>query len=247
MTTRGRTALFLAGAGGLGALLLWGLAGLPDFGHYAGPYGDILVRVAKPQRNIANVVTGVVFDWRGFDTMGEELILFGAVVGVAMLLRETREHDVADVVDAVRSDAVRAAGLVAVPVTFVLALSVIAHGHLTPGGGFQGGVVASAAFALVFLSAEYRAYHRIGGTALWDSVEGTGAGAFVGLGLLALALGLAFLENFLPLGTWNTLLSTGSIPLLNWASGVAVAAGFVLVYGEFLQETMAVRHGKAKP
>lgn len=247
MTPRARRALFLTGAAGLGALLLWGLAGLPDFGRYAGPYGDVLVGVAKPQRNIANVVTGVVFDWRGFDTMGEELILFAAVVAVAMLLRETREHDVAGVVDAVRSDAVRAAGLVAVPVTFVLALSVIAHGHLTPGGGFQGGAVASAAFALVFLSAEYRAYHRVGGTALWETVEGAGAGSFVGFGLLSLALGLAFLENFLPLGTWRTLLSTGSIPLLNWTAGVAVAAGFVLVYAEFLEETMAVRHGKAKP
>jgi multicomponent Na+:H+ antiporter subunit B len=246
MTPRARSAVFLAGAGGLGALLLWGLAGLPDFGHYAGPYGDVLVRVARPERNIPNVVTGVVFDWRGFDTMGEELILFAAVVGVAMILRETREHDVADVVDAVRSDAVRAAGLVAVPVTFVLALSVIAHGHLTPGGGFQGGVVASGAFVLVFLSAEYRAYHGIGRTVIWDAVEGAGAGGFVGLGLLSLALGLAFLESFLPLGTWNTLLSTGSIPLVNWASGVAVAAGFVLVYGEFLEETMAVRHGKVE-
>ena len=246
MRARVRTALFLVGAGGLGALLLWGLAGLPDFGHYVGPYGDILVMTAKPERTIPNVVTGVVFDWRGFDTMGEELILFAAVVGVAMLLRETREHDVADVVDAVRSDAVRAAGLVGVPVTFVLSLSVIAHGQLTPGGGFQGGVVASSAFLLVFLSAEYRAYHRIGRAAAWETVEGAGAGTFAGLGLLSLALGLAFLENFLPRGTWNTLLSTGSIPLVNWAAGVAVAAGFVLVYAEFLQETMAVRHGKVR-
>jgi multicomponent Na+:H+ antiporter subunit B len=246
MTHRARIALFLAGAGGLGALLLWGLAGLPDFGRYAGPYGDILVRVARPERNIPNVVTGVVFDWRGFDTINEELILFGAVVGVALLLRETREHDVADVVDPVRSDAVRAFGGLAAITTFVLALDVIAHGSLTPGGGFQGGVVLSAAVALVFVTCEYRAYGTLGRAKPWESVEGFGAGGFVGLGLLSLALGKAFLENFLPLGTWNTLTSTGSIPLVNWASGIAVGAGFVLVFGEFLQEAMAERHGKVR-
>jgi multicomponent Na+:H+ antiporter subunit B len=244
VTRSARLGLFFAGAAGLGALLLWGLAGLPDFGHYAGPYGDILVRLAKPQRHVANVVAATVFDYRGFDTLGEELILFSAVTGTAMLLRETREADVADVVDATRSDALRAGGLVLVPVVFVLALQVVAHGYLTPGGGFQGGVVLAAAFLLVFLSAEYRAYHRVGRVVAWESLEGVGAGAFVGLGMLALALGLAFLENFLPLGMFGRLTSSGSIPLVNAASGLAVGAGFVLVYGEYLQEAMALRHGK---
>ena len=245
MTARLRLVLFLAGAAGVAALLVWGLAGLPDFGHYAGPYGDILVKVAKPQRNVANVVTGIVFDYRGFDTLGEELILLGAVVGTSLLLRETREHDVGDVVDPVTSDAVRALTLVTVPAAFVLALYVIAHGHLTPGGGFQGGVVASAAFACAFLGAEYRAFHVLGHAKPWDAVEGVGAAGFVALGLLSLALGLAFLENFLPLGTYGRLTSAGSIPVVNGAASLAVAGGFVLIYGEFLQESMALRHGKA--
>jgi len=244
VTARLRLGLFLLGGSGLFALLLWGLAGLPDFGHYLGPYGDILVHVAKPQRNIPNVVTAVVFDYRGFDTMGEELILLGAVAGTAVLLRETREGQVDEVVDGVRSDAVRALSLVAVPSVFVLALFVIAHGSLTPGGGFQGGVVLSSATLLLFLGADYRGYHSFGRATPWESVEGIGAAGFVGLGLLSLALGLAFLENFLPLGTYNTLLSTGSIPLVNWSASFSVSAGFVLVYGEFLVEVMAIRHGK---
>ena len=55
MTARFRLGLFLLGGSGLFALLLWGLAGLPDFGHYVGPYGDILVQVAKPQRRMKPV------------------------------------------------------------------------------------------------------------------------------------------------------------------------------------------------
>jgi multicomponent Na+:H+ antiporter subunit B len=246
VSSRARTALFLVGAAGLSALLAWGVAGLPDFGHYVGPYGDILVEVAKPQRNIPNVVTGIVFDYRGFDTMAEELILLGAVVGTSMLLRTTREHDVSGIVDPVASDGLRVAALLAVPAALVLGLYVIAHGHLTPGGGFQGGVVVSAAFALLFLGVEYRAFHVLGSATPWELVEGVGAAGFVGLGFLALALGLAFLENFLPLGTWGRLTSTGSIPLVNWSASFAVGAGFVLLYGEFLQEAMAARHGQAR-
>jgi multicomponent Na+:H+ antiporter subunit B len=247
VTRRVRVGLFLAGGAGLALLLAWGLAGLPDFGHYAGPYGDILVKVAKPQRHIANVVTAVVFDYRGFDTMGEELILLAAVCGTAVLLREVREHDVSGVVDEVSSDALRASSLVAVPAVFVLSLYVIAHGPLTPGGGFQGGVVASATLLLLFLGVDYRSFHRVGHSSVWDSVEGVGAAGFVGLGLLSLALGLAFLENFLPLGTFGRLTSTGSIALVNWAAALAVSAGFVLIYGEYLQEAMAIRHGKFAP
>ena len=247
MTRSLRLGVFLTGAAGLAMLLAWGLAGLPDFGHYVGPYGDIVVKLARPQRHTANAVTAIVFDYRGFDTLGEELILLAAVVGTSMLLRATREETLEDVVDGIRSDAVRALSLVAVPAVFVLALYVIAHGPLTPAGGFQGGVVVSAAFLLLFLGAEYRSFHTLGRATPWEVVEGVGAAGFVGLGLLSLALGLAFLENFLPLGNWGRLTSSGSIALVNWTASFAVSAGFVLVYGEFLQEAMAVRHGRAKP
>ncbi len=171
MTRRLRTGVFLVGVAGFAALLGWGFAGLPDFGHYVGPYGNVIVEVVKPQRHIANAVTAVVFDYRGFDTMGEELILFAAFTGIAILLRETREHDVRDIVDAVHSDAVEAVGLVAVPVTFVLALYVIAHGYLSPGGGFQGGVVVSAAFLLVFLTGEYRGYLSVAPATAWEAAD----------------------------------------------------------------------------
>src|SRR4051794_33768941 len=246
LTARLRLGLFLAGGAGFAVLLAWGFAGLPDFGHYAGPYGDILARLSKPQRNIPNVVTATVFDYRGFDTLGEELILLGAVVGTSLLLRQTREHDVSEVADPVRSEPVRALTVLAVLTTFVAALYVTAHGHLTPGGGFQGGVVASAAFLLLFLGADYRTFHSVGRSEAWEGVEGVGAAGFAGLGLLSLGLGLAFLENFLPLGTSGRLTSGGSVLLVNWAASFAVAAGFVLIFGEFLQEAMAKRHPKGR-
>ena len=241
-----RLGVFAVGLVGLGFLLVWGVLDLPAFGHYAGPYGDVVTKLVEPQRHMANAVTAVVFDYRGFDTMGEELILFSAASSVALLLRETRETDTVDVVDAVRSDAVNGLGIVCAVATLLLALYVVAHGFISPGGGFQGGVVVSAAFLLVFLTVEYRAYEHIARPQLAEPVESFGAGAYVALGLVALGLGLSFLENFLPLGVTGRLRSGGSAALVNWASALAVAGAFLLVYSQYLEGNMAARYGRER-
>lgn len=246
MSRRLRTALFLVSALGLGAMLVWGLVGLPSFGDYPGPYGDLISSLAKPQRRTANAVTAVVFDYRGFDTLGEELILLGAGSAAAMLLRETREHDVSDIVDPIRSDATRAVGAVAAIALLVLGLNVVAHGQLTPGGGFQGGVILAAAFLCVFLAVDYHSFHRIAPAWFSEPLEGIGAGGYIVYGIVALAIGGSYLENVLPLGTFGRLTSSGSVSLLSWASGVAVCGGFLVIFGEYLQENMAARHRRTK-
>jgi multicomponent Na+:H+ antiporter subunit B len=233
-----RLALFAVSAAGLGALLLWAVAGLPDFGHYGGPYGTIVNSAAPVERHVTNAVAAVVFDYRGFDTLGEEFILFGSVMGVALLLREVEDRDGLRR-DPVRSDALRLLGLGFVAGLLVLGLSVVAHGYLTPGGGFQGGVVLASAFALVYLAGEYRAYRRLSPTPLVDLVEGVGAGAYVTIGIVSLLLGTAYLHNFGPLGETGKLASGGSIPFLNAASALEVGAAFVLLFTEFLEELEA--------
>jgi multicomponent Na+:H+ antiporter subunit B len=74
-----------------------------------------------------------------------------------------------------------------------------------------------------------------------DLAEGSGAAGFVIVGLLGLFAGSALLANVLPLGEAGTLLSSGTLPLLNLTVGLEVAAGFVLIVSEFLEEVMAVR------
>jgi multicomponent Na+:H+ antiporter subunit B len=241
VSVRTRTALFLVAGAGLAALLGWGVAGLPAFGEFEGPYALFLDQVALGQRHTTNVVAAVVFDYRGFDTLGEELILFAAVTGVALLLREAREAEAKRVADPVRSDAVRGAGLAAVPVVVLLGLYVVAFGYLTPGGGFQGGVVVALGLLLVYLAADHRSYRTLTPTRVVDVFEGGGGAAFVGLALGSLAAGLAFQENFLPLGKIGLLTSSGSIPLLNWATAIEVTAAFLLLFGEFLEEVIVDR------
>jgi multicomponent Na+:H+ antiporter subunit B len=246
VTDRQRLGLFAVGAAGVGFLLVWGVLGLPDFGHYAGPYGEIVVRVVEPQRHIANAVTAVVFDYRGFDTMGEELILFTTASAVAMILRETRAHDTEDIVDRVRSDAIRGVGVLTTVVTFLIGLDVVAHGFVTPGGGFQGGVVLAGAVVLVFFAVEYRAYARLAPTSHAEPLESLGAGAFVALGLISFGFGLAFLANFIGFGVTGRIRSGGSAALVNWAAALAVAGGFLVIFSEYLEENMAARYGRKR-
>jgi multicomponent Na+:H+ antiporter subunit B len=247
MSRHARLALFGVAAVGLAALMLWSISGLPKFGDYHGAYGRILNKVAPNERQTSNVVAAVTFDYRGFDTMGEELILFAAVMGVAMLLREPREEDAPVPRDPVRSDALRAFGVALAGAALLLGLWIVAHGYITPGGGFQGGVILAGAFLLVWLAGSYRAYRRLTPVPFVELGEGTGAGGYVVVGLVALLIGDAFLHNLLPYGVSGKLSSGGSIPLLNWAAGLEVSAAFVLLFNEFLTERAVLVDSGRRP
>jgi multicomponent Na+:H+ antiporter subunit B len=236
VSPRTRIALFAPALAGFAALLGWGFAGIPDFGHYRGPYGFILERVVTPERHATNVVTGTVFDVRGFDTLGEEFILFAAVAGVVLLLRgHEREHP-DNVGDTVASDAVRVFGTLMVGAGVLIGLWLVAFGFVTPGGGFQGGVAIAAAALLLYLASGFRAWKGIGDERILDPLEGLGAGGYAIVGLAALVSGLPFLANLLGPGTSGTLWSGGSAVFVNWAAALEIAAANLVLYTEFLHE-----------
>ena len=85
--------VFALGAAGFAVLLVWGLAGLPSFGDFDGRYGQLLARLTVPTRKATEAVGVTTFDFRGFDTLGEEFILFTAAVGVLVLLRVQRASE----------------------------------------------------------------------------------------------------------------------------------------------------------
>ena len=239
MTRRVRLALFAGSSVVLAGLMVWGLTGLREFGEFQGQYGRILNSSVQAERHVQNVVSAVVFDYRGFDTLGEEFILFASVMAVALLLREARDRERERPPDPVRSDLVRLVGLLLVAPTVVVGLYVVAHGYLTPGGGFQGGVVLGGALVLLWAGGRYTAYRAAAPHSLVDAAEGVAAAAFVAVGIAALAAAAGFLENVLPLGTTGTLAAGGTIPLLNAIAGLEVAAGIVLLFHEFLEEVYA--------
>jgi multicomponent Na+:H+ antiporter subunit B len=250
MTPRARRWVFLAGLAGLVAFYVWGLSGLPGFGRYPGPYGFIINRVAVAQTNATGVVSAVNFEYRGFDTVGEEFILFAAVAGVAVVLRHLRGEREKSAVDEAAdrdlpttSEAVRLVALLFTGPVVLLGWWLASHAQTNPSGGFQGGVMLATAFVLLYLSGEFWVFRRLSPVDVVDAVEAVGAGGFVGVGLAAVAMGLPFLRNYLPLGTVpGAVSSSGTIALISFFVGLEVAAAFVLVVSELLEQTLLIRH-----
>jgi multicomponent Na+:H+ antiporter subunit B len=167
------------------------------------------------------------------------------------------------------SDAIRVPTLALVGPVVLIGWWLASHAQANPSGGFQGGVILATAFMLVYLSGEFgyppgerppvppgsapdgRKRHRIGRAearripvALLDGAEALGAGAFVAVGLAAVAQGLPYLDNFLPLGQVpGAVSSSGTIALISFFVGIEVAAAFTLIIGELLEQTLLVRAG----
>jgi multicomponent Na+:H+ antiporter subunit B len=235
-------------AGFLG-LLVWGMTGLPGSGDRQGAVASTIARVAVPERHATNVVTTVTLDYRGFDTLGEEMILFTAALGLVMLLREQRDErkersddDKAEGRKAPRtSEGLRVFALALVGPTVLLGLYIVAHGAVTPGGGFQGGVILATSLLLVYLSGKYLVLRKLTPIPVLEAGEASGAVAFALIGLGGLIASGVYLQNFIPLGTPKTVLSGGTIPLLYIAIGLEVAGAFMLTFLEFLDQTLLVR------
>jgi multicomponent Na+:H+ antiporter subunit B len=240
VSRRVRLWLVLTGGAGLAVLLVAACLNLPSFGGDRHPYGDRAVR-ASIARHTANVVSSVNFDQRAFDTLGEMTILFGAVLGCVMLLRQTRDEHRARPEPAEVAPPVRRYALLVLPVALVTGIYVIAHGQLSPGGGFQGGVVAATALHLLYLGADYRALERIRPLGVYEVGDALAASSYVVLGLAGLLGSTTFLANsLLPYGTFNTLSSGGTVPLLNAAVGMEVACAVVLLLARFLDQAVEI-------
>jgi multicomponent Na+:H+ antiporter subunit B len=227
---------------GLAALLVWAVSELTPFGTPSGP-ANAITRTLVRERHAANTVNGVTYDLRGLDTLGEELILFVAALGSAVLLRHGRGDDVereraGEEPGPPTADALRVAGAVLVGPLIVLGVYVVTHGQLTPGGGFQGGVILAGGLLLAYAAGQVVALERVEPTTLVEIADACGALAYALVALGGLVFASAALYNFLPFGTTGQLLSAGTIPVLSVAVGVEVTGAVALILTELLDQTL---------
>lgn len=246
--TRVRASRLLLAVGGLGAaiLMLLALDGLPRLGDVPHPYAERAVPAAL-SRHTANVISSVNFDQRAFDTMGEEFVLFAAAVAAVLLLRRfhDEEEDAHDLQYGPRDvwSAANLAGFALLAPTMMVGLYVVAHGAVSPGGGFQGGAVLATGLHLAYLAGDYVILQRLRPVAVFDAAEAVGAAGFVLLGISALFVGHPFLTNWLPTGALGDLASAGMVELFNVAVGMEVASALVLLLAKFLEQALVVRGG----
>ncbi|HLI55827.1 MAG TPA: MnhB domain-containing protein [Actinomycetota bacterium] len=250
MSIAGRRAAFLAGAAVLVALLTWGFAGLLP-GRPAGPtprVGDLLASASGPDRHVVDPVALVGLDARSLDALVAAFTVVAAVAGTTLVLRARPDEWAGHALDFATgrrvpptSDAVRVLGLGLTPPTVLFGLYLVTHGQLSPGGGFQGGVVLAAGVLLIYLAGEFEDLHGLYGDRALERGLAAGAGGTVAIGFLGLAAGPAFLANALPLGRTGDVLSGGTIPLLDVVLGLGIAVGFVALLTTFLHQAIVLR------
>jgi multicomponent Na+:H+ antiporter subunit B len=239
VSRRVRIVLFLLAAAVFAVAFTIACTGLPRFGTQSHPYGERAVRAALQHRT-ANVISAVNFDQRALDTLGEESILFGAVLGAVALLRRARDENRGTPEPGRVLPSTLLLGAALLPVTVLVGAYIVAHGQLSPGGGFQGGVVLATGLHLAYLAADYKVLRRVRPLAVFAALDAVGAGAFGALGLAGLVAGAAYLQNVLPLGTFNQLSSGGLVPLVNAAVGIEVASGVIVLIAQFLDQAVEI-------
>jgi multicomponent Na+:H+ antiporter subunit B len=152
------------------------------------------------------MVTAVLADYRGFDTMFETVVVFIAGMAVLAILKNSsgpnskkKNFHIETEPDIIVTNTVR----LLIPVIQIFAFYVLAHGHVSPGGGFQGGVVMGASFIMIALSWDLDTALARFPVERCTVVAGLGIILYAGIGLLSMFLGGEFLDyaelaNILP-------------------------------------------------
>jgi multicomponent Na+:H+ antiporter subunit B len=191
--------------------------------------GNELLRINANNTKSANAVTSVVTYFRGFDTLGEVTILFLSIFGVSLGLEDFKDKLN---IFSYENTLLKIGVDTLFPIIILFGIYVIIHGHLSPGGGFQGGVIIASGFLLMFLAKgdDLNINHKI--LELIESLSGAG---FILIALLGLLVTDRFLGNFLPLGEVGKLFSGGVIPLIYIFVGIKVSAEITALLEYFIR------------
>ncbi len=190
---------------------------------------------------VANTVTAVIVNFRGFDTLGEVTVLFLAATGLgSILFRRRKYHTKLNPQRSApqASRIVQVGGKLLFPLIILMGAYIFIHGHLTPGGGFQGGVIIATGYLLLLVA--FRKFAVKHSSLTW--VEALAGATFAGIGIAGLTVGKDFLENFLPTGILNNLFSGGIIGIIYVAVGFKVASELIGVLDTMLSIKINVGH-----
>lgn len=193
-----------------------------------------------------NIVTGMILDYRAFDTFGESNVLFIATITVLILLRLDKKkedgtgvatqamEEANDRIYEPKNDAIlQKAAFVLVPMIIIFGIYVVLNGHLSPGGGFSGGAIIGAGLILYLNAFGFARTERFFTEKTYKWI------CFSALTFYCLAKSYSFytganqLHSAIPLGTPGAILSSGLILPLNICVGLVVACTMYAFYALF--------------
>ena len=224
-------------------MLLAAVSDLPPFGHAENPANNEVaqryIEKGLEETGAVNIVTGMILDYRAFDTLGESHVLFIATCTVLILLRrddkkEQEEGQDNDRLYEPKNDVIlQTVARVLVPPILLFGIYIILAGHLGPGGGFSGGAVIGAGLILYLNAFGFAKTERFFTAKTYRRMS------FCALACYSIAKSYSFytganhIESVVPLGTPGAILSGGLILVLNICVGVVVAGTMYTFYVMF--------------
>lgn len=182
-----------------GAALIYGTLDMPPFGHPNNPVHEHVapryIEDSPKEVGLPNMVTSVLASYRGFDTLGETVVVFAAVIGVLSLLGVRRQEENDTPESGFRAHHVlQVVARVVIPLIILFALYVQFHGDFGPGGGFQAGVIAAAAFILYSLVFGLSSAFAVVGPKFLQLLASIGVLLYASVGLFSIYKGGQFLD-----------------------------------------------------
>lgn len=182
-----------------GAALIYGTLDMPAFGHSDNPVHQHVapryIEDSPKEIGLPNMVTSVLASYRGFDTLGETVVVFAALIGVLALLGVRRpEEDEASESGLKGHHVLHVIAKLIIPFTILFALYVQFHGDFGPGGGFQAGVIAAAAFILYTLVFGLPSAIAVIGPRFLQLMASAGVLIYASVGLFCMYKGGNFLD-----------------------------------------------------
>ena len=195
---------------------------LQNIPHAITSAGDELLKL-NASEGVANAVTTVVVYFRGFDTLGEIAVLFIASLGIGLMLHSNTQCEI----KAESNFMLKTASKMLFPIIMLFGIYVMIYGHLSPGGGFQGGVIIASGVLLLLISDKsFEVPH-----AMIVALETFAGVSYVLIGLIGLLILDKFLGNFLSpdISDMGLLFSGGIIPIIYIIVGIKVGSEMSLI------------------
>lgn len=219
------------------------VSNLPEFAASDNPVNNEVparyIEHGMQETGTVNVVTGLILNYRGFDTMGETHVLFIAASTVMILLLVTKrsflgvDYENDRDFEPKNDEILKKVATFLVPVIAVFGIYVVLNGHLSPGGGFSGGAILGAGLILYVSAFGFSKTQKFFNEHIYVVAKVSALCCYVSCLSYYFFMGANGLNNHIPLGTPGNIISSGLILLIDIFVGTEVACTMYAFYALF--------------
>ena len=219
-------------------ILLITVSFLPLYGNPDNPaHNEVSERYIEKgleETGSVNIVSGMILDYRAFDTLGESHVLFTASAAVMLLMKKDKKgKEETNKFSPKRDPIVKNVARFIIPFLLVFGVYLMLNGHLSPGGGFSAGAVMGAGLILYSSAFGYKKIKKVITEKFVKTVTFCSLLFYAGIKGYSFFTGANHIPTGIPLGTPGAILSSGLILPLNIAVGLVVTCTMYSFYSLF--------------